>query len=67
MSEIIKIIECGGGRHELRVGDKFVAAFNHDVEEDLATCLRHAANAADEQRRLQAIEIYFKMFNSCYD
>ena len=48
--------------YELRINKKVVARFQHDRNDDLATCLCKAAGAADQQRKLQVIEMYFKMF-----
>lgn len=48
----------GPHKYELRINQQAVATFWHHREEDLATCLRRAADAADmlsakEIRRLQ--------------
>lgn len=48
--------------YELRINKKVVAQFQHNRNDDLATCLTKAAGAADQQRQLQIMEIYYKMF-----
>lgn len=64
---MIAIVNIGGDlegvcKYQLRINQKVITEFEHNRLDDLGTCLRKAAKAADAHKQGEVVKMYLESY-----